>query len=124
MGDMSIIGTISSVLAKTATVKLINGQGSKLPVTVGDSDLARVMEGQPGNVAKIPWVAASHPVTQGTKVYAKKMPGLLDAPIIAGQVTQCRIDSERPSVLDITVEPVCDISTLTGVTVIVSSPQK
>ncbi len=123
LGDMSIIGTISSVLPKQATVKLINGEGSKMPVTIGESGSARVMEGQIGNVAKIPNVPASYAVSKGTKVYAKKMPGLLDAPIIAGRVTQCKTDSEHPSQLDITVGPACDIASLTSVAVIVSSPK-
>jgi hypothetical protein len=52
------------------------------------------------------------------------MPGLLDAPIVAAQVKEFRNDPENPSLLDITVRPACDISTLTNVTVIVSSPQK
>jgi cell shape-determining protein MreC len=124
MGDMSIIGTISSVSTKGAKVKLIIEPTSKIPVTLGESDLLRVMEGRPGNVAKVPLVSTSHPVVIGTKVYAKKMPGLLDAPIVTAQVTQCRKDPANPSLLDITVQPVCDISTLTHVTVIVSSPQQ
>ncbi len=123
MGEMSIIGVIAAVSPQRATVKLINGQGSKLPVTIGDSDLARVMEGQVGNVAKVPNVPASHAVSKGTLVYAKKMPGLLDVPIIAGRVAQCRTDPEHPSQLDITVEPACDIASLTSVAVIVSSPK-
>lgn len=121
MGDMSIIGTVSQIWSQTAKVRLINGQGSKLPVTIGESDLARVMEGQVGNVAKVPLVPASYAVSKGTKVYARKMPGLLDAPIITARVSQCRIDPENPSLLDITIEPACDIAGLTGVAVIVPS---
>lgn len=123
LGDMSIIGVIASVSSQQAKVKLINGQGSKMPVTIGESDLARVMEGRPGNVAKVPYVPTSYAVSKGTKVYAKKMPGLLDAPIIAARVTQCRTDPENPSLLDITVEPACDIAGLTGVAVIMSAPK-
>jgi len=123
LGDMSIIGVIASVWPKQATVKLINGEGSKMPVTIGESDLARVMEGKIGNVAKIPNISTSYPVSIGTKVYARKVPGLLDAPIIAGRVTQCRTDPENPSQLDITVEPACDITGLTSVAVIVSVPK-
>jgi hypothetical protein len=124
MGDMSVIGTIASVSTKTAKVRLLTDPASKIPVTLGESDLARFMEGRPGNVAKVPLVPTSHSVAKGTRVYAKKMPGLLDAPIVAAQVTQCRTDPENPSLLDITVEPACDVSALTSVTVIVSSPQQ
>jgi rod shape-determining protein MreC len=122
MGDMSVIGVISDVSPKRAKVKLITDPTSQIPVTIGESEMARVMKGELGNVAKIPYVSALHPVSKGTKVVAKKMPGRLDVPIIAGQVKQCRIDPEDPSVLDITVEPVCEITGLTSVVVILSSP--
>jgi len=121
MGDLSIIGVVSSVSPQQAKVKLITDLNSKMPVTIGESDLARVMEGRPGNIAKVPLVPASHAVSKGTKVYAKKMPGLLDVPIIAARVSQCRTDPENPSLLDITVEPACDIAGLTSVAVIVSA---
>jgi rod shape-determining protein MreC len=119
MADMSIIGTVSVVSPQTAKVKLITNPDSKIPVIVGESDLARVMEGRRGNIAKIQLIRTSDPVSKGTKIYAKKVPGLLDAPIIAAQVSQCRSDPENPSLLDITVLPVCDISGLTNVAVIV-----
>jgi rod shape-determining protein MreC len=122
MGDMSIIGVVSAVSPKTAKVKLITDPTSQIAVTLGEPEIDRFMKGEVGNVAKVPLVSALQPVPKGTKVYAKKMPGLLDVPVIAGQVKQCRIDPEDSSVLDITVEPVCDIAGLTGVMVILSSP--
>ncbi len=123
MGDLSIIGVVSSVSPQQAKVKLITDLTSKMAVTIGESDLARVMEGGPGNIAKIPLVPASNTVSKGTKVYARKTPGLLDVPIIAARVTQCRTDPENPSLLDITVEPACDIAGLNSVAVIVSAPR-
>jgi cell shape-determining protein MreC len=122
MGDMSIIGVVSDVSPQRAKVKLITDPSSKVPVTIGESEMARVMEGELGNVAKVPYVPASYPVSKETKVYAKKMPGRLDVPIVTAQVNQCRIDPENPSLLDITVQPVCEISGLTSVVVILSSP--
>jgi len=122
MGDMSIIGVVSDVSPKGAKVKLITDPTSQIAVTLGESEIKRFMKGEVGNVAKIPLVSALQPVPKGTKVYAKKMPGLLDVPVIAGQVRQCRIDPEDSSVLDITVEPVCEIAGLTSVMVILSSP--
>jgi hypothetical protein len=124
LGDMSVIGTISDVLAQSARVKLITDPTSKLPVTVGESDLARIMEGRPGNTAKIPLVPATHKVRQGDKVYARKVPGLLDAPIVAARITLCRKDPDDPSLLEIAVQPVCDIAVLTSVAVIVPAPQQ
>lgn len=123
MGDLSIIGTVSAVLPQRATVKLITNPDSKIPVTLGETDLARFMNGQRGNIAKIPLVRTSDPVSKGTKIYAKKS-GLLDVPIIAAQVSQCRNDLEDPSLLDVTVLPVCDVGSLTHVAVIVPAPQR
>jgi len=123
MGDLSVIGIVSNVWTRTAKVKLLTDLTSKIPVTIGESDLPRVMEGRPGNVAKVPLVSASYAVTKGTKVYAKKMPGLLDVPIVAAEVKESRIDPENPSLLDITVRPVCEITALTSVMVIMSAPQ-
>ncbi|MBN1508873.1 MAG: hypothetical protein JW955_18645 [Sedimentisphaerales bacterium] len=122
MGDLSIIGTVSHVWTRTAKVELMTDQSSQIPVTIGELD--RVMKGRPGNVAKIPLVPASYAVTKGAKVYAKKMPGLLDVPIVAAEVKESRIDPEDPRVLDITVQPVCEIAALANVVVIVSAPQQ
>jgi len=122
VGDMSVIGTVAGVGARTATVRLITDQNSKILVTLGDSKMTRIMEGRKGNVARIGLVRASDPVTEGTKVYAAKKPGLLDAPFVTARVTQCR-RAEDPSLLDVTVQPVCDIAALTEVMVIVSSPK-
>jgi rod shape-determining protein MreC len=125
LGDMSVIGTISDVWAQRAVVKLITERTSKIPATVGESDLARVMDGdRSGNIAKIRLVPADHAVRVGDKVYARKVPGLLDVSIIAAKVTQCGRDPENPSMLDITVQPVCDIASLARVAAIVPAPQQ
>jgi cell shape-determining protein MreC len=123
LGDMSVIGVVASVSPRSAKVRLITDPDSKIPVTIGESNLDRVMDGHIGNLAKIGLVRASEPVAKGTRVYAKKVPGRLDAPIIAGRVAQCRPDPENPSLLDITVEPACDIAGLSSVAVIVSAPK-
>jgi cell shape-determining protein MreC len=124
LGDMSVIGTISDVWAQRAVVKLITERNSKIPATIGESDLARVMKGQSGNTGKIRLVSAEHTVRVGDKVYARKVPGLLDVSIIAAKVAQCGRDPEDPSMLDITIQPVCDIANLTRVAVIVPAPQQ
>jgi cell shape-determining protein MreC len=122
MGDLSIIGIVSNVWTRTAKIRLMTDQNSQIPVTIGELD--RVMKGSPGNVAKVQLVPASYTVTKGTKVYARKTPGLLDVPIVAAEVKESRIDPEDPSVLKITVQPVCEIPALTSVVVIMSAPQQ
>jgi len=124
LGDMSVIGTISDVWAQRAVVRLITDRNSKVPATIGESEVARLMEGRPGNVGKIRLVPAEYTVRVGDKVYARKVPGLLDVPIIAAKVTQCGRDPANPSMLDITLQPVCDIASLSRVAVIVPAPQQ
>jgi cell shape-determining protein MreC len=121
MGDLSVIGIVSNVWTRTAKIRLMTDQNSQIPVTIGELD--RVMKGSPGNVAKVQLVPASYAVPKGTKVYARKTPGLLDVPIVAAEVKESRIDPENPSVLDITVQPACEIPALTNVVVIMSAPR-
>ncbi|OHB68643.1 MAG: hypothetical protein A2Y77_15740 [Planctomycetes bacterium RBG_13_62_9] len=123
LGNMSIIGTISHVSARSATVRLITDENSAIPATIGESKLAGIVEGRARGLARIPLIPATHPVRRGDKVYAKKMPGVLDAPVVMATVTQCGPDPENPLLLNITVQPACDIATLTRVAVILSAPR-
>jgi cell shape-determining protein MreC len=122
-GDYSVIGTVSDVVSQKAKVTLITDPTSKVGVTIGASDVARVMEGRRGGGGTIPLVPTTHTVRPGDKVLARKVPGLLDVPIVTAEVTQCRRDAENPSLWEITVQPVCDIAYLKTVAVIVSAPQ-
>jgi cell shape-determining protein MreC len=122
--DSSVIGTVSDVSPQRARVKLITSPTSRLPVTIGKSDLARVMEGRLGETAKIPLVPATHAIRKDDAVYARKTPGLLDVPIIVGRIAQCRPDPKDPSVWDIAVQPACKIDALTSVAVIAASPKQ
>jgi len=124
LGDMSVIGTISDVWAQRAVVRLVTDRNSKIQATIGESNLARVMEGRSGNIGKIRLVPADHAVRVGDKVYARKVPGLLDVSFVAAKVTQCGLDPENPSMLDITIQPECDIANLTRVAVIVPATQQ
>ena len=121
LGDISVIGTVSDVAARSARVKLITDPTSKIPVTVGDR--ATIMEGHVGNKAKVVLVPATEAIRKGDPVYARKTAGLLDVPIIAGRISQCGLDPKDPSLMDITVQPACDIATLAEVVVIIGTPQ-
>jgi len=124
LGEMSIIGIVSDVSAWRARVKLMTDPTSKIPVTLGDSDLAWIMEGRRGNIAKIRLVPTTYAVHEGDKVYARKMQGLLDVPIVIAEVAQYRKDPADPLLWDITVRPVCNIAGLTRVAVIVPASQQ
>jgi rod shape-determining protein MreC len=119
LGDLGVIGVVSGVGRQTAQVTLITNSDSKISVTLGQSDMARVMEG-----VKIPFVPTTYGVRKGDAVYAKKKPGLLDAPIIVGRIAQCKPDLKNPDLWDITVKPACEIGALTSVAVVAAAPQQ
>ncbi|MBN2131547.1 MAG: rod shape-determining protein MreC [Sedimentisphaerales bacterium] len=123
LADNSIIGTVSDTGAQTSKIKLITDPTSKIPVYIGATNVPGVMEGRGGNVARIPLVsAATYQIRKGDLVYAKKTPGLLAVPVIAAKVTQCKIDAAEPLLWDITVQPVCDITKLANVAVVMAAP--
>lgn len=119
LGDNSIIGTISDVSSRTGRVRLFTDPASKIAVKIG-INIDRIMGGDGNNSATVRMI--KHKVKTGEKVFAHKKAGLLDAPIIIGEVTQCEKNKESPLLWDITIKPVCDIETLNDVAVIVMNP--
>jgi rod shape-determining protein MreC len=122
LGDNSIIGTISDVSPYRARVKLITSATSEIQVTIAQSNVSRLMKGTGSNSAKIPLIPLEHTIKVGDVVYARKEPGLLEAPIIIARVTECKKDDGDPLLWDITVEPICDIERLRDVAAIVMNP--
>ncbi len=121
LSDHSIIGTISEVSAKGSKVRLITYPGARMPVTIADPNVRGIMEGRGNGAAGIPLIPAQHRIRVGDHVYAQKKAGLLDVPVIAAQVTQCRRDANNPLLWDITVQPVCKVGSLTEIIVVIST---
>jgi rod shape-determining protein MreC len=122
LGDNSVIGIISDVASREAQVRLFTDPTSRIEVKIAGLNIDRVMQGIGNNSAKIPMVSTKHKIKTGEKVFARKKPGLLDVPIIAGRVAQCKQDDEKPLLWDITVKPACDIEGLKDVAVIIMNP--
>jgi cell shape-determining protein MreC len=122
LGDNSIIGTICEVTNREAHIKLFTDPTSRIEVRIAGLEIDRVMQGNGGNLAKIPMVSRDHKIKKGTNVFARKKPGWLDAPMIMGTVAQCKRDDEKPMVWDITIKPACDLERLEQVAVIVMNP--
>ena len=122
LGDNSIIGTISDVSAYRAKVEPITSTTSTIQVTIAPSNVSGLMKGTGHNSAKIPLIPLKHRIRVGDIVYARKEPGLLEAPIIIGRVAECKEDDGDPLLWDITVEPVCDLERLKDVAVIIVNP--
>ena len=124
MADFSIIGMVSDVASGNARVKLLSDKTSSIAVTIGDSNVPRILQGIGNNQAKItPQISATNKtISLGDKILTRKKPGFLNVPMIAGIVTQCKRDDKEPSVWDITVQPACDIARIDDVTVIIMNP--
>lgn len=117
LGDNSIIGTISQVGTHTAKVKLITDPTSRIAVNVANQD--GILQGTGETSAKIPFIARKHKIKVGDPVFTAKKPGFSTVPWIIGKVGKCTTDDDNPLLWDITVEPVCEIATITDVAVIV-----
>ena len=128
LGDNSIIGTISDVSSRTASVKLFTDPTSRIAVTIGELDIKnkKWMQGNGNNTAKIPLVSIEHEIKKGDNVIARKYKSaeFLDGPVIIGRVAQLKRDDKDPLFWDITVEPACNIKELEDVAVIIMNPQK
>ena len=123
MANESIIGTICKVDSRTAQIKLISDPTSEMAVKIATLNMDRIMHGDGNCSAKVKLVPTKYNVKVGDIVYAQKRPGFLSSPVIVGTVSECKSNDENPLVWDITVQPVCDIKSLTDVAVIVMNPQ-
>lgn len=119
MSDHSLIGRVCDVSLHTARVRLISDPASRIPVEIGSTGIQGVMEGRGGGSAKVPLVSTKRAVAQHDPVYIRKEPGVLDVPIVAGRIAECRKDPDNPLLWDITVHATCDVATLERVAVVV-----
>lgn len=124
LADNSVIGTITDISSHTARVRLFTDASSKIAVQIGESDVKRVMQGAGDNTAKVQYVPVKHKVNVGDKVFAYRQPGFLYAPMIVGQITECKRDENDPLLWDITVRPRCQLDKIEDVAVIIMNPQK
>lgn len=118
IGDNSVIGTVTEQAGRTAKVRLFTDSSSIVQVNIAGLDINMLMQGDGANRAKIKLVPIKHKINIGDAVLVRKKPGLLDAAMIAGAVSECKRDSKTPGLWDITVTPVCDTAKLNTVAVI------
>ena len=124
IGDNSVIGIICDLAARTAKVRLLTDAASVVEARVQGLEINMLMQGNGNNRAKIKLVPVKHKVKAGDNVLVKARPGYLDIGMIAGTIEKCQRDGQNPALWDITVKPVCDVSTLDSVAVIVMNPPK
>ncbi|MBN2272542.1 MAG: hypothetical protein JXN61_18155 [Sedimentisphaerales bacterium] len=123
LGESSIIGTVHSVGSHVARVKLITDPESKIPVSIANLDVGRVMKGIGGHSATVCLLPTKYKIETGDIVWARKKPGFLNRSLIVGTVGHCKSSDESPSTWEIIVKPSCSIERLNSVTAIVQGPE-
>jgi cell shape-determining protein MreC len=121
--DRCIIGTISDVSARGAKVRLLTAPDSRIPVSIAGLNARGFMEGRGDGTARIPLIPDKYTIRPGDRVYAEKVPGLLEVPVVVAEVVQCKRDPDNPLVWEITVRPVCDPAGLSDVAVVIPAPK-
>ncbi|MBE0537059.1 MAG: rod shape-determining protein MreC [Phycisphaerae bacterium] len=123
-----VIGSISEVREGTATVQLVTDSGHTLMVAVWregrENYISGKMVGNGKDACKIPLLSREYDIRVGDTVFAAPRQGLLDTPIIIGEVAAVVNDQNRPLLWDITVRPIFDRQSLSEVVVIVMNPRE
>jgi rod shape-determining protein MreC len=122
LADNSVVGLVHETQSRTSLVKLITDKELSIAVEIAGSKAVRLMKGMGKDCARIGMVPNKKHVKKGDAVYTYKNPGLLDVPMIVGNVAECKPDDDNPLLWDITVKPVVKLEELAGVTVVVMNP--
>ena len=119
----SIIGVVQEVSDQLSRVRLLTDSSQNLEVRIRrpgrDTDYAGRLVGDGKNACRIPLLSRDYDIREGDVVYAAPRPGILEIPLVIGEVTQVRPDDEHPLLWDILVKPIDDAYTQTVVAVIV-----
>lgn len=125
----SVIGSVSEVRDGAATVQLLTDSRHTLMVAVSrdgkqEPMINRQMRGDGKDACKIPMVSREYDLRVGDTVSASPERGILDTPIVVGEVAAVEHDQDQPLLWDITVRPIFDREALTEVVVIVMNPKE
>jgi len=121
-----IIGSISNVTGTTATVRLVTDARHTIMVSIRREGKGNIIErqmvGDGRNGCRVPLVPKEYDIRVGDIVYASARRGLLDTPVVIGEVSSVGPDRKEPLLLDIGVRPVFEPADLTELAVIVMTP--
>ena len=120
IADNSIIGIISEVAPRTAKVTLVTDPAFQIPIKISGFNVNRFLVGKGNNLAKIQLLETKYKIKTGDVVQAQ-LPGL-DGPMVIGKIKSFKMDSQKPLLWDVTVEPACGIEDLLYVNVIIQNP--
>ncbi|HPD47899.1 MAG TPA: rod shape-determining protein MreC [Anaerohalosphaeraceae bacterium] len=126
-GGTCVIGSISEVSEAGATVQLVTDSRHAMKVAIwrkGREDyVERRMVGDGKDGCKIPLVSREYDVRVGDAVFAAPQQGLLDSPMVIGEVAAVKPDEKEPLLWDITIRPLFDRESLNRVGIVVMNPR-
>lgn len=124
----SIIGVVQEVSAQLSRVRLLTDPSQDLKVLIRrhgrDTEYVGRLVGDGKNACHIPLLSRDYDIREGDVVYAAPKPGILEIPLVIGEVTQVRPDDQHPLLWDIIVKPIDDPYSQTVVAVIVPADFK
>ena len=119
-----LIGVIVDTAETTARVRLLTDEMQTIEVRIRregtNKDIAAMMLGSGKMACKIPNLDKQLDIREGDTVYAAPVPGLLDVPLVIGEVIKVQPYEMDPLLWDITVAIAEDLSRLDQVAVIVA----
>ncbi len=122
-GKNNIVGIVEETRGQLSRVRLLTDAGQKIPVQIRRvgvaKDIGGLMVGSGKTTCRISNIDVQRDVQVGDLVFARSHPGLLNTPVIIGEVSNAVPDEKHPLLWDITVKPVEDLTRLDTVAVIV-----
>lgn len=122
-GKNSIVGIVEETRPQLAKVLLLTDAQQKIPVQIrredSSADIGGLMVGNGKTACRIANIEGSRSVQVGDTVFARAHPGLLNTPVIIGQITDVRPDDKHPLLWDITVTPIEEMTQIRDVAVII-----
>lgn len=125
-GQNSIVGVVRETSEQMSRMRALTDVNQSIAIRIrrdGTSqDIGALMFGNGKGGCTVSLVEREKDVRVGDAVYAAARPGMLDIPMIIGEVSEVLADEESPLLWKISVQPAEQAFSLTTVAVIVSTP--
>jgi rod shape-determining protein MreC len=124
----SIVGTVKDASETTSRVQLLTDSSHIIEVSIRRDgtqiDIPAQMLGDGKKGCRIGFIPRDTDVRKGDTVYASPRDGIFDIPIVVGEVSQVLAGDQDPSVWDIRVQPIEDVSALREVVIVIPLIEK
>ncbi|MCK5175668.1 MAG: rod shape-determining protein MreC [Planctomycetes bacterium] len=126
LGGNTIVGQVSETSPRWSRIKLLTDSGSSVEVGIWNEKLKKYIRaqlvGDGKGAATIPLISREYDIRADDTVYAAPKPGLLETPMVIGNIVSIAPDDNKPLLWDMTVKPLYDAEKLENVVIIVVEP--